>query len=103
MLSAAAGISLVAAPAHAADPATKLYGIVTSSTEQPLAGVGISIEGPDGFSAEVETDSAGAWEVLVPTKGTYSATINEGDLPSGQALTELTRGTVKANFFMPGV
>jgi branched-chain amino acid transport system permease protein len=102
-LSAAAGISLIAAPAHAADPATKLYGIVTSSTEQPLAGVGISIEGPDGFSADVETDSEGAWEVLVPTKGTYSATINEGDLPEGQALTDPTKGTVKANIFMPGV
>ena len=103
MLSAAAGISSIAAPAHAADPVTKLYGIVTGSTEQPLAGVGISIEGPDGFSAEVKTDSAGAWEVLVPTKGTYSATINEGDLPEGQALTDPAKGTVKANIFMPGV
>ena len=102
-LSAAAGISLVAAPAHAADPATKLYGIVTGSTEQPLAGVGVSIVGPDGFSAEVKTDSLGAWEVLVPTKGTYSATINEGDLPDGQALTDPTKGTAKANVFMPGV
>lgn len=103
VLSAAAGISTIAAPAHAADPVTKLYGIVTGSTEQPLAGVGISIEGPDGFSAEVKTDSAGAWEVLVPTKGTYSATINEGDLPEGQALTDPAKGTVKANIFMPGV
>jgi branched-chain amino acid transport system permease protein len=103
LLSASTGISLIAAPAYAADPATKLYGVVTGSTEQPLAGVGISIQGPEGFSAEVETDSAGAWEVLVPTKGTYSATINEGDLPSGQALTDPTKGTVKANIFMPGV
>ena len=103
LLSASTGISLIATPAQAADPATKLYGVVTGSTEQPLAGVGISIQGPEGFSAEVETDSAGAWEVLVPTKGTYSATINEGDLPSGQALTDPTKGTVKANIFMPGV
>ena len=103
LLSASTGLSLLATPAQAADPATKLYGVVTGSTEQPLAGVGISIQGPEGFSAEVETDSAGAWEVLVPTKGTYSATINEGDLPSGQALTDPTKGTVKANIFMPGV
>ena len=103
LLSASTGISLIATPAQAADPATKLYGVVTGSTEQPLAGVGISIQGPEGFSAEVETDPAGAWEVLVPTKGTYSATINEGDLPSGQALTDPTKGTVKANIFMPGV
>jgi branched-chain amino acid transport system permease protein len=103
MLSAVTGFSLVAAPAHAADPVTKIFGVVTSSTEQPLAGVGISIAGPNGFSAEVMTNSEGAWEVLVPTKGTYSATINEGDLPSGQALTDPTKGTAKANVFMPGV
>jgi neutral amino acid transport system permease protein len=103
LLSAVAGFSSITAPAHAADPVTKIFGVVTSSTEQPLAGVGISISGPEGFSAEVETDSAGAWEVLVPTKGTYSATINEGDLPEGQALTDPTKGTAKANVFMPGV
>ena len=103
MLSAVAGFSLVTAPAHAADPVTKIYGVVTSSTEQPLAGVGISIAGPNGFSAKVMTNSEGAWEVLVPTKGTYSATINEGDLPEGQALTDPTKGTAKANVFMPGV
>ena len=103
LLSSVAGFSSITAPAHAADPVTKIFGVVTSSTEQPLAGVGISIVGPDGFSAEVESDSAGAWEVLVPTKGTYSATINEGDLPEGQALTDPTKGTAKANVFMPGV
>jgi branched-chain amino acid transport system permease protein len=91
------------APAQAADAQTKLYGVITGSSEQPLAGVGVSIAGPNGFSAEVETDSTGAWEVVIPTKGTYSATINEGDLPAGQALTDPTKGTVKANVFMPGV
>ena len=103
LLSAVAGFSSITAPANAADPVTKIFGVVTGSTEQPLAGVGISIVGPDGFSAEVKTDSLGAWEVLVPTKGTYSATINEGDLPDGQALTDPTKGTAKANVFMPGV
>jgi branched-chain amino acid transport system permease protein len=103
MLSAVTGFSSIAAPANAADPVTKIFGVVTGSTEQPLAGVGISVAGPDGFSAEVETDSAGTWEVLVPSKGTYSATINEGDLPDGQALTDPTKGTAKANVFMPGV
>jgi len=103
MLSATAGISLIASPAHAAETPTKLYGVVTSSTEQPLEGIGISIAGPEGFSADVTTDSLGAWEVLIPTKGTYSATINEGDLPEGQALTDPTKGTAKANVFMLGV
>jgi branched-chain amino acid transport system permease protein len=91
------------APAQALDPQTKLYGVITGSTEQPLAGVGVSVGGPDGFSAETETDSTGAWEVVIPTKGTYSATINEGDLPEGQALTDPAKGTIKANVFMLGV
>ncbi len=103
MLSVTAGISLIATPANAAETPTKLYGVVTSSTEQPLEGIGISIEGPEGFSANVTTDSLGAWEVLIPTKGTYSATINEGDLPEGQALTDPTKATAKANVFMLGV
>lgn len=103
VLSAAAGFSSIASPVHAADPVTKIFGVVTSSTKQPLVGIGISITGPDGFGAEVKTDSTGAWEVLVPTKGTYSATIAEGDLPEGQALTDPTKGTAKANVFMPGV
>ena len=103
MLSATTGISLIATPALGAEIPTKLYGVVTGSTEQPLAGVGISIAGPEGFSADVTTDALGAWEVLIPTKGTYSATINEGDLPSGQALTDPTKGTAKANVFMLGV
>lgn len=102
-LSATAMMASIATPAQAADAPTKLYGVITGSTEQPLADVGVSIAGPDGFNAEVKSDSLGAWEVLVPTKGTYSATINEGDLPSGQALTDPTMGTVKANIFMPGV
>jgi len=103
MLSVTAGISLIATPANAAETPTKLYGVVSSSTEQPLEGIGISIEGPEGFSANVTTDSLGAWEVLIPTKGTYSATINEGDLPEGQALTDPTKATAKANVFMLGV
>jgi branched-chain amino acid transport system permease protein len=103
MLSTAAAVSSIATPAYAAEIPTKLYGVVTSSTEQPLEGVGISVAGPDGFSADVKTDSLGAWEVLIPAKGTYSATINEDDLPEGQALTDPAMGTAKANVFMLGV
>jgi branched-chain amino acid transport system permease protein len=77
--------------------------VITDSAEKPLSGVRVSVEGPDGFSTEVETDSLGAWEVLVSAKGTYAATINEDDLPSGQALTDSTKGTIKANVFMLGV
>ena len=103
MFIATAALSSITSPAYAIDSPTKLYGVITDSTEKPLSGVRVSVEGPDGFSTEVETDSLGAWEVLVTSKGTYAATINEDDLPSGQALTDSTKGTIKANVFMLGV
>jgi hypothetical protein len=54
VLSAAAGFSSVAAPANAVEKPTKLYGVVTSSTEQPLEGIGVSIEGPEPEMGEAE-------------------------------------------------
>ena len=102
IFTATAALSSIASPAHAVET-TKIYGVITDSSEKPISGVGVSIAGPDGFSAEVKTDSLGAWEVLVTAKGTYAATINESDLQSGQALTDPKKGTIKANVFMLGV
>jgi neutral amino acid transport system permease protein len=103
ILIATSALSSITSPAHAIDSSAKLYGVISDSAEKPLSGVRVSVEGPDGFRAEAETNSLGAWEVLVTAKGTYAATINEDDLPSGQALTDPAKGTVKANVFMLGV
>ena len=92
----------LASTAHA-EPATKLYGVVTDSEGKALPGIGISVVGPDGFSAEITTDAEGSWEVPIVSKGTFSATINVDDLPEGQALTNPEKSTVKANVFMLGV
>jgi neutral amino acid transport system permease protein len=89
-------------PAHAETP-TKLYGVITDSEGNALPGIGISILGPEGFSAKISTDDQGAWEVPILTKGSFSATINVDDLPEGQALTNPEKSTVKANVFMLGV
>ena len=86
-----------------ADPATKLYGVVTDSEGKALSGIGISVVGPNGFSAEITTDAEGSWEVPIVSKGTFSATINVDDLPEGQALTNPEKSTAKANVFMLGV
>ena len=45
----------LATPAQAETP-TKLYGVVTDSEGAAIPGVGISVVGPDGFSAYVSTD-----------------------------------------------
>ena len=92
----------LASPAQAETP-TKLYGVVTDSEGSAISGVGISVVGPDGFSAVVSTNAEGIWEVPILSKGSFSATINVDDLPEGQALTDPTKGTVKANVFMLGV
>ena len=92
----------LATPAQAETP-TKLYGVVTDSEGAAIPGVGISVVGPDGFSAYVSTDEQGLWEVPILSKGGFSATINVDDLPEGQALTDPQKSTVKANVFMLGV
>ena len=89
-------------PAQAETP-TKLYGFLTDSDGKALPGIGISILGPDGFSAQVSTNEEGAWEVPIISKGSFSATIDVNDLPEGQALTNPDKSTVKANVFMLGV
>ena len=93
---------LLSSPAQAETP-TKLYGVITSSEDEPLSDIGISILGPDGFSSKAATNEQGDWEVPILSKGSYSITINVDDLPEGQALTNPDKGTVKANVFMLGV
>ncbi len=89
-------------PAQAETP-TRLYGVITDSEGQALSGIGISVLGPNGFSAEVSSNEAGEWEVAILTNGSFSATINVDDLPEGQALTDPEKRTVRANVFMLGV
>lgn len=92
----------LSSPAHAETP-TKLYGVLTDSTGSALTGIGISVVGPQGFSAKVSTNVEGIWEVPILSKGTFEVTINVDDLPDGQALTNPEKSTVKANVFMLGV
>ncbi len=48
----------------------------------PLKGVKISVNG-NGYKAEVATDDKGRWKIGVPTKGTYTITLDESTLPTG--------------------
>ena len=92
----------LSSPAHAETP-TKLYGVLTDSTGSALTGIGISVFGPEGFSAKVSTNAEGIWEVPILSKGAFEVSINVDDLPDGQALTNPEKSTVKANVFMLGV
>lgn len=92
----------LSSPAQAETP-TKLYGIITDSQGVALAGIGVSVIGPNGFTGQISTNDQGAWEIPIVSTGSFSATINIADLPEGQALTDPEKSTVKANVFMLGV
>jgi branched-chain amino acid transport system permease protein len=92
-----------ATAAETTTSATKLYGTVLDKDGLALPRVGIDVTGPEGFTKSLTTDAKGDWEVEIPTKGTFSLTINQDDLPEGQSLTDPTKSTIKANVFMLGV
>lgn len=52
------------------------------NNDMPLEGVLISVSG-GGYSAEVKTDAKGHWKIGVPTKDTYTITLDESTLPTG--------------------
>jgi branched-chain amino acid transport system permease protein len=102
LIAATTSVALSSSAAAAETP-TRLYGILTDKDGGALSGIGISVAGPAGFTADVTTGVDGSWEVPITTKGSFAVTINEGDLPDGQALTDPTKVTIKANVFMLGV
>ena len=105
LLSFSSAISLGSSASAAEEAATptKLYGTISGKDGAPLPNIGVAVIGPEGFAKDVATDAEGKWEVEILTKGTFNLTINQDDLPDGQALTDPTKSTVRANVFMLGV
>ena len=101
--SSAVSLGSSAAAAEEATTPTKLYGTISDKDGAPLADIGVSVTGPEGFAKDVATDAEGNWAVEILTKGTFNLTINQDDLPDGQALTDPTKSTIRANVFMLGV
>ena len=87
--------------ASAATP-TYIQGTLVDAAKQPLAGVGVSATGPNNFVGEATSDSQGKWKIEVPAAAVYQVSINQEQLPSGQALTDPTRATIKANVISLG-
>jgi branched-chain amino acid transport system permease protein len=90
-----------AGSASAATP-TYIQGSLVDAQKEPIAGVTISAKGPNGFSGESVSDAAGKWKIEVPVAAVYEVTINQEQLPSGQALTDPTNATLKANVIQLG-
>jgi branched-chain amino acid transport system permease protein len=90
-----------AGAASAATP-TFIQGTLIDAEKNPLPGVGISATGPNNFSSTSITDSSGKWQIEVPVAAVYEVSINQEQLPDGQALTDPTRATIKANVISLG-
>lgn len=91
----------LASSASAATP-TYIQGTLVDSAKNPIAGVTISATGPNGFSGESMSDATGKWKIEVPAAAVYQVSINQGQLPSGQALTDAAKATIKANVISLG-
>ena len=62
---------------------------------EPVTGVSMSAEGPDGFSGDAESGADGTWEIPVPGPGAYTVSIDEDSLPEGVALRIADRTSVE--------
>jgi branched-chain amino acid transport system permease protein len=91
----------LATTAAAATP-TYIQGTLVDSEKQPISGVTISATGANGFSGEGISDASGKWKIEVPAAAVYEVTINQEQLPSGQALTDAAKATIKANVISLG-
>ncbi len=95
------GFSTWAASSAAAAGST-LIGEIKDVTSTPLSGVRIEVTGPNGFAAQLTSDAMGKWQVQVTSTGIYDVTLDQSSLPSGQALTDVTKATRKINVLMLG-
>lgn len=104
MISASAIIGSTFAFAGFASAATPTFiqGTLLDSTKAPIPGVTITVTGPDNFTGTSASDNLGKWKVEVPAAAVYEVTINQDQLPSGQALTDPAKATIKANVISLG-
>jgi neutral amino acid transport system permease protein len=71
----------------ATDPTTAcIQGTLLRSDGKPAKGVTISAKPPTGAALTSTTDATGRWSIAAKSNGTYTVTLKEGTLPSGQYL-----------------
>lgn len=62
-----------------------VQGVIKTSDGEPAEGIGVTLSG-DGGEQQASTDADGRWSFAVTTAGTYTVTVDETTLPSGQYL-----------------
>ncbi|MFM8926974.1 MAG: branched-chain amino acid ABC transporter permease, partial [Rhodoluna sp.] len=62
-----------------------IQGTIRQGSANPVEGAVVNVEG-EGFTGKSVTNARGKWEVKVPTKGTYTVTLDLSTLPEGAKL-----------------
>ncbi|MEZ7904173.1 MAG: branched-chain amino acid ABC transporter permease, partial [Aquiluna sp.] len=79
------GLGLLVSPAQADSVGEEFDHAVLGNVKikgEPIGGVRIVVEGPS-YTAEVLTGDDGSWLIGVPTKDTYTVTLDQETLPAG--------------------
>lgn len=87
--------------ASAATP-TYIQGTLLDSEKNPIPGVTVTAKGPNNFLGEAVSDASGKWKIEVTVADVYEVSINQSQLPSGQALTNPDKAVIKANIIQLG-
>ncbi|BDZ49134.1 hypothetical protein GCM10025867_13750 [Frondihabitans sucicola] len=86
-LAFAPGTASAATTTCATDATTAcIQGTLLRSDGKPAKGVTISAKPPTGAALTSVTDGTGRWSIAAKSSGTYTVTLKEGTLPSGQYL-----------------
>ena len=83
---------LCAGVASAASPS--ITAIVTGGDKAPIAGVSVSVTGPEGFTGSGTTDAEGRATIEVPAAGQYIVKVDEKTLPPGETVKDGPERTV---------
>ena len=102
MIATVVGSIFGSAALAAAETPTYIQGTLLDSKKAPISGVTVSVTGPNNFTGSSVSDGTGKWKVAVPAAAVYQVTLNQKQLPSGQALTDPTKATIKANVISLG-
>jgi neutral amino acid transport system permease protein len=73
-----------ASPAQAAD--TSLVGVLSTPAGAPVEGVVIVVSSDDGFSATGTSNAEGAFDIPLPSGGTYTIEVDVSTFPEGITL-----------------
>lgn len=92
LLGALIGFLAFSSAAQAADPS--IVALVTDANKAPIAGVGVTVTGPDGFTGSGTTGADGIATIPVPKSGKYVATIDEASIPGGAKVKDGPERTV---------